>query len=110
MTTVPDIQRYKCHTCHTIVNVNPCPVCGETHLEKMCELDHNHCHHEIIAGIAYCPRCGQAMCPECGSHDVTQVSRVTGYLSDVSGWNEAKRQELKDRVRVDGLSWIQVKR
>jgi anaerobic ribonucleoside-triphosphate reductase len=28
-----------------------------------------------------------------------QVSRVTGYLQDVSGWNAGKRQELKDRMR-----------
>ena len=34
-----------------------------------------------------------------GSHDVVQISRVTGYLQDVSGWNAGKQQELKDRVR-----------
>jgi anaerobic ribonucleoside-triphosphate reductase len=41
------------------------------------------------------------MCPICGSHDVAQVSRITGYLGDVAGWNAAKRQELKDRVHVE---------
>jgi anaerobic ribonucleoside-triphosphate reductase len=41
----------------------------------------------------------KAVCPECGSHDVTQISRVTGYLQDVSGWNASKQQELKDRMR-----------
>ncbi|MBP8676317.1 MAG: oxidoreductase, partial [Methanoculleus sp.] len=35
----------------------------------------------------------------CGSHDVMQISRVTGYLQDVAGWNAGKQQELKDRVR-----------
>jgi RNA polymerase subunit RPABC4/transcription elongation factor Spt4 len=97
---IPEKERkYKCHTCHLIVDENPCPNCGETHLELMCPLDHCHCNHEIISGIEYCPLCGQAVCPECGSHDVVQVSRVTGYLQDVSGWNAGKRQELKDRMR-----------
>ena len=38
-------------------------------------------------------------CPNCGSDDVEQLSRVTGYIQAVSGWNEAKKQELKDRKR-----------
>lgn len=92
-------RKYKCHTCHLIVEETPCPNCGETHLELMCPLDHCNCTHEVIAGIEYCPLCGQAVCPECGSHDVTQISRVTGYLQDVSGWNAGKQQELKDRTR-----------
>ena len=56
-------------------------------------------HKSVVTGIEYCPLCGQAVCPECGSHDVVQVSRVTGYLQDVSGWNAGKQQELKDRMR-----------
>ncbi|HJX56069.1 MAG TPA: anaerobic ribonucleoside-triphosphate reductase [Methanoregula sp.] len=101
--TIDDIpeeeRKYKCHTCHLIVDEKPCPNCGETHLEVMCPLDHCHCNHEIISGIEYCPLCGKPVCPECGSHDVVQVSRVTGYLQDVSGWNAGKQQELKDRMR-----------
>ena len=50
-------------------------------------------------GIAYCPECQSAMCPVCHRHNVTQLSRVTGYVSSVSGWNAGKRQELKDRKR-----------
>jgi len=92
-------RRYKCHTCHLIVDESPCPNCGETHLAIMCPLDHCHCSHEMISGIEYCPLCSQPVCPECGSHDVVQISRVTGYLQDVSGWNAGKQQELKDRVR-----------
>ena len=65
----------------------------------MCPLDHCHCTHEIISGIEYCPLCGKPVCPDCGSHDVTQISRVTGDLQDVSGWNASKQQELKDRMR-----------
>jgi anaerobic ribonucleoside-triphosphate reductase len=52
-----------------------------------------------VPGIAYCPVCGAAMCPVCHRHNVTQLSRVTGYISSVDGWNEAKKQELKDRQR-----------
>jgi anaerobic ribonucleoside-triphosphate reductase len=39
------------------------------------------------------------MCPDCGNHNVSQLSRVTGYIGDVGGWNNAKKQELKDRKR-----------
>jgi len=94
-------RRYKCHTCYHIVDDTTCPVCGETHLEIMCPLDHSHCSHTIVERIEYCPLCGAAICPECGSHDVSQISRVTGYMQDVSGWNAGKRQELRDRVRYD---------
>jgi anaerobic ribonucleoside-triphosphate reductase len=99
-------ERYKCYTCHTVVGVDidePCPLCGEKfkHLVKMCPRDHCNCTHEVMTALAYCPDCGAAMCPECGSHDVAQISRVTGYLQDVAGWNPAKRQELKDRHRVN---------
>ena len=54
-----------------------------------------------VAGIELCPICGNPMCPACGNHCVEQLSRVTGYLSAVSGWNAAKRQELIDRKRYD---------
>jgi anaerobic ribonucleoside-triphosphate reductase len=97
---IPENERkYKCHTCHFIVEENPCPNCGEAHLQIMCPLDHCHCAHDMYSGIKYCPICGEAICPECGCHDVVQISRVTGYLQDVSGWNAGKQQELKDRVR-----------
>ncbi len=43
-------------------------------------------------------------CPNCGSDDVDQISRITGYLQAVSGWNSAKRQELKDRKRYNDLA------
>lgn len=50
-----------------------------------------------ISGIATCPECGHKMCPICFRHEVTQLSRVTGYIQDVSGFNMGKQQELKDR-------------
>jgi len=104
-------KRYKCFTCMKIVIVEPktpCPSCGDTHLQEMCELDHCNCHHEIVAGIAHCKKCGQPVCPTCNGHDVSQVSRVTGYLSDVGGWNNSKKQELKDRTRYDPFTGVVV--
>lgn len=38
-------------------------------------------------------------CPHCGSTDVDGITRVTGYFSKVSGWNDGKRAELADRFR-----------
>ncbi|MHC1593135.1 MAG: anaerobic ribonucleoside-triphosphate reductase [Methermicoccaceae archaeon] len=52
-----------------------------------------------IGTVAYCPVCGNPYCPGCGNHHVLQLSRITGYIQDVSGWNAAKKQELKDRKR-----------
>jgi ribosomal protein L32 len=98
-------KRYKCFTCFTILNQpdlvdgRKCPKCGEVHLTEMCSLDHNGCRHTFHETLAYCPICGKAICPECGDHNVLQISRVTGYLQDVSGWNSSKQQELKDRTR-----------
>jgi anaerobic ribonucleoside-triphosphate reductase len=43
-------------------------------------------------------------CPNCGSSDVDHISRITGYLQAVSGWNSAKRQELEDRKRYNDLA------
>jgi ribonucleoside-triphosphate reductase len=38
-------------------------------------------------------------CPNCGSENVEHLSRVTGYIQAVDGWNNGKKQELKDRMR-----------
>jgi DNA-directed RNA polymerase subunit RPC12/RpoP len=105
-------KRYKCHTCYKffferylveVDGVKQCPNCGETfkNLEPMCKLDHNHCGHDVTTKIAYCPECKKPVCPECGCHDVEQISRVTGYLQAVNGWNKAKQQELRDRSRFN---------
>ncbi|NYT02025.1 MAG: anaerobic ribonucleoside-triphosphate reductase, partial [Methanosarcinales archaeon] len=42
-------------------------------------------------------------CPRCDSPEVDHISRITGYLQAVSGWNGAKKQELKDRKRYTEL-------
>jgi ribonucleoside-triphosphate reductase len=38
-------------------------------------------------------------CPKCKSENVQHLSRITGYLQSVEGWNRGKRQELLDRKR-----------
>ncbi len=107
-------DRYKCNQCSLVISADKtirderdpktpvCPVCCKT-LEPMCPRDIVRCTclYNVQPGVDYCPECGKAMCPGCGCHDVMQISRVTGYLQDVSGWNQAKRQELKDRNRYD---------
>ena len=93
------MPKWNCHTCKTIIEEEPCPVCGETFLELRCEVDHLcTCADEISEGLKYCPLCNKPVCP-CGCHDVSQVSRVTGYLAEVSGMNMGKQQEVRDRVR-----------
>lgn len=54
---------------------------------------------KTVDTIKTCPVCDKPMCPDCGNHNVSQLSRVTGYIGDVGGWNNAKKQELKDRKR-----------
>ena len=106
---IPEEKRkWKCHTCYTILKNSElidkkCPVCGEVHLAQMCPLDHNGCPHTIVETIEFCPVCNQVLCPACGDHSVVAVSRVTGYLADVSGFGNSKKQELKDRVRTNNI-------
>jgi len=90
-------RRYKCHTCFMIVDETPCPNCGETKLEICCPMDHCDCHHERSPMVVFCPVCGDPVCPECGSHDVVAISRLTGYLQDVSGYGAGKIAEMHDR-------------
>lgn len=100
---LPDeLKRYKCPVCHlACFNTPVCPACGYKESMMMCPLDHCHCSHPKTEGLAYCPICDMPMCPECGSHDVFQLSRVTGYIQDVGGWGEGKKAELRDRVRCN---------
>jgi hypothetical protein len=101
-------KRFKCFDCNSIiksvdiVEKGECPACKHHSLVEMCPLDHCHCNcnsGKPIVGIEYCPICGDPICPGCGTHDVTQISRVTGYMQDVNGFNAGKRQELKERNR-----------
>lgn len=79
---------------NTNVQFEICPV----HLYAS---QHNRPCHDVRPGTKDCKLCGKPLCPVCGNHNVSQVSRVTGYMSDVGGWNEAKKQELKDRKKYN---------
>jgi len=57
------------------------------------------CKHDMTPLTAQCPLCGNPVCPDCMNHKVDQLSRVTGYMAAVSGYNAAKKQEFKDRTR-----------
>ena len=56
--------------------------------------------------FTYCRNCRNIhtaltdICPVCGSDQVEKIARITGYLSAVSSWNNAKKQELKERKVV----------
>lgn len=41
----------------------------------------------------------QEGCPECGSQEIRRIRRITGYLSTVDRFNDAKRCELEKRVK-----------
>ncbi len=117
---------YKCHHCNLIFDISHggqaniltilktriyvyCPRCGETNPDLICKVDAysvilkiqgKGCRKgDVIAGTDLCPICNRPMCPECWNHSVVSLSRVTGYVQDISGWNDAKKQELKDRKR-----------
>ncbi|MCL6588521.1 MAG: anaerobic ribonucleoside-triphosphate reductase [Firmicutes bacterium] len=46
------------------------------------------CHHGLI----------ETECPNCGSAQIRRIRRITGYLSTVDRFNDAKQAELKERV------------
>ena len=55
--------------------------------------------------IDTCNDCGyqgefDAECPECGSQNITQLRRVTGYLSsDYRRFNDGKQAEVRERIK-----------
>lgn len=97
------MSRYKCISCKLILDAEfvtdcKCPECGKDVIE-MCENDTGSCDHGVVGGIKVCEECGEFMCPICGAHDVSPISRVTGYYSPVDAWCTSKKQELIDRTR-----------
>lgn len=64
----------------------------------------------INLSLAYCEECGYEelemdVCPKCGSHLITKIDRMNGYLgyTRVHGdtrYNAAKNAELKERVSM----------
>jgi hypothetical protein len=59
------------------------------------------CMHDTLPNTVVCEVCGEPCCPDCGTHHCEQLSRVTGYIGAVSGWNASKKQEFEDRQRTD---------
>ena len=116
---------FRCQSCKTVFNIYSqgltifmalanrdnviCPNCNTHSAELLCKVDSYSlwlkligfkCRDStIISGTDLCPVCNRPVCPECYNHNVLSLSRVTGYIQDVSGWNEAKKQELIDRKR-----------
>jgi anaerobic ribonucleoside-triphosphate reductase len=80
--------------------------------EALYKLTQRICRNSQIGYFTYtkdltiCSRCQSTnagllkSCPSCGSENVKWWSRITGYYTDVTGWNEGKKQELMDRYRV----------
>lgn len=56
--------------------------------------------------LTVCSQCGTTsigllnICPNCWSKEIRWWSRITGYYTDVTGWNEGKKQELIERYRI----------
>ena len=53
--------------------------------------------------VDFCENCGQIgiieyNCQSCGGNDIKRVRRITGYLSTIDRFNDAKKAELKARV------------
>lgn len=63
------------------------------------------CGKGCMANTSVCPVCGEMCCVGCFGHDVEILSRVTGYIGNVSAWNSGKQQEFMDRQRTDVKSF-----
>lgn len=128
LVSIPENESlFKCHICKHIFDIYDegvpvmialvpkddvcCPNCGANNVELMCRVDAYSiflklkgfkCREGVVInGTDICPICKTSMCPQCYNHSVVSLSRVTGYIQDVSGWNAAKKQELLDRKRYE---------
>lgn len=72
-------------------NVLSCPVHQYAKVHGLCK--------RTTGGTKKCQICGHYVCPGCLNHAADRMSRVTGYIQLVSGWNSAKTQEFEDRTR-----------
>lgn len=121
-----NMSMFKCYSCMSIFDIFDdnripvmialidkeniiCPHCKSYNTELMCKVDaystflkmkgFNCRDGNIMSGTDICPSCNSPICPQCYNHSVVSLSRVTGYMQDISGWNAAKKQELADRKR-----------
>lgn len=82
------------------------PVHNHTAIEKIL-----HCMQESDMGygginfpIDFCNTCGHCgvisedKCPACSGDSIKRIRRITGYLSTIDRFNDAKQAELKQRV------------
>lgn len=59
-----------------------------------------------------CEDCGKIIkspidtCPCCGSHNITQYTRVIGYLRPTKAFGSDRQQEAKNRIYSDGKSQV----
>jgi len=53
---------------------------------------------DFCTGCSYLGVINKNECPTCGGTDIRRVRRITGYLSTVERFNDAKHAELKSRV------------
>jgi hypothetical protein len=95
---------YKCNACGHFLEErdlidSKCPGCGMVP-EKRCSKDRIcNCIYDIEGGTQVCTECGEFTC-KCGSHSVMVLSRITGYIQEIGGWNYGKVSEFVDRHRV----------
>lgn len=59
-----------------------------------------------------CEDCGKIIkrpidtCPCCGSHNITQYTRVIGYLRPTKAFGSVRQQEARNRIYSDGKSQV----
>ena len=59
-----------------------------------------------------CEDCGKIIkspidtCPYCGSHNITQYTRVIGYLRPTKAFGSDRQQEARNRIYSDGKSQV----
>ncbi|MHB1418072.1 MAG: anaerobic ribonucleoside-triphosphate reductase [Bacillota bacterium] len=71
-------------------------------------LDADMGYFSINYPLDICKDCGYTgviksdSCPKCDSGNVSRIRRITGYLSEITAFNAAKRSELDRRLAISG--------
>ena len=73
--------------------------------DKICNTEAR--YYTYSSALTICDRCGLSMkgiqdkCVRCGCTDeLRTLDKITGYLQNTAGWNNAKQKEFVDRRRV----------